>query len=69
MGAGGRSDVRVMGIYGSEGGTAKRGMQKITKKLNAQAGLSVVQVVEGNAVEADLTTLLEKACCCLAPPV
>ena len=61
MGSGGRAGSRVLCIYGSESGNAKRGAEKLSKKLEGE-GLTVVEVAEGNKyqTEADLTTLKEK---------
>ena len=61
MGKGGRdAAARVLCIYGSESGNAKRGMEKIAKKLESEVGLTIVEVCEGNSIGEDLHSLREK---------
>lgn len=59
MGKGGRQGSRVLCIYGSESGNAKRGAQKLAKKLG-ESGVTIVDVVDGNSQSADLAALVTK---------
>ena len=58
MGAGGRADARVLVVYGTESGTAKRSITKVAARWKS-AGLNVVKIVEGNAVAKGFATLKE----------
>jgi len=60
MGMGGRGECRVLAVYGSESGNAKRGITKVAKKIQSDVGLNVVEVVEGNSISSDLTALAAK---------
>ena len=61
MGMGGRSDPpRVLCVYGTESGNAKRGIQTLQKKWEKRgATFKICSVVEGNAV-GDLAELPSK---------
>ena len=49
MGKGGRAEMRVLVVYGSESGTAKRGIEKLVKKWkDGNDALTFVKVMEGN---------------------
>merc|ERR1719238_1435107 len=50
MGSGGRDAPRVLFLYGSESGTAKRGVAKLEAKYKAK-GVECVGVKEGNTVK------------------
>ena len=60
MGMGGRGEApKVMCLFGSESGTAKRGCQKLSQKLKAQ-GIEVLTVAEANSAAGELANLKEK---------
>ena len=55
MGAGGRADARVLVVYGTESGTAKRSITKVAARW--KSAVNVVKIVEGNAVARGFATL------------
>lgn len=56
MGKGGRGSPKVLVVYGTESGNAKRGIEKIAKKWQA-AGVEVDSIVEGNSMVSKFDTL------------